>query len=315
VNVSVVIPLYNKAPFVQRALDSVLAQTHRAVEVLVVDDGSTDGGGAVVARCRDPRVRLIAQANAGPGAARNRGLAEATGPLVALLDADDEWLPDYLETCVALLGRHGPDVACVSTGYFLHPPGRPTVPMWRRRGLREGVYRLAPSLAPRFVVHLLAYLTPCTTVARLDRLRRWGGFFDHERCVYGEDSFLWLKVLLNEPVAVTLEPLVRIHTDASALSGNLRGPRPVEPILRYAEELRSACPDPLRDLLREVLALRAMKTACVLSYWGKWREARKLLGEFCDASAWRLPRFGLAQMCATPLGAAAGRGLRWVSGG
>src|SRR5207249_4329253 len=144
-NVSVVIPLYNKAPFVRRALDSVLAQTHRALEVLVVDDGSTDGGGAVVAACPDPRVRLITQPNAGPGPARNRGLDEAAGPLVAFLDADDEWLPNYLETCVALLERHGPDIACVSTGYFLHPPGRPTVPMWRRRGLEDGVYRLAPS--------------------------------------------------------------------------------------------------------------------------------------------------------------------------
>src|SRR5947209_3795753 len=103
--VSVIIPLYNKAPYVRRTLDSVRAQTFADYEVIVVDDGSTDGGAAVVEGFGDPRFRLIAQPNAGPGAARNRGLAEAGGEFVAFLDADDEWLPTFLERSLALLDR------------------------------------------------------------------------------------------------------------------------------------------------------------------------------------------------------------------
>jgi glycosyltransferase involved in cell wall biosynthesis len=76
--VSIVIPLYNKAPYVRRSLDSIAQQTFGDFEVLVVNDGSTDGGERLVADYPDPRFRLINQPNAGPGAARNRGVAEAT---------------------------------------------------------------------------------------------------------------------------------------------------------------------------------------------------------------------------------------------
>jgi hypothetical protein len=304
--VSVIIPLYNKAPYVGRTLDSILAQTFRDFEVIVVDDGSTDAGAEVVACCPDPRVRLLRQDNAGPGAARNRGLAEARGTYVAFLDADDEWLPAYLEKSVALLEAHGPAAATVSSGYFLHPSGQATVALWRRRGLREGTYRVDPGITLRFVVSLLAYLATWNTVARAEVVRRWGGFFSRGRCLYGEDSYLWLKVLLNETVVVSLEPLVRFHSEASALSNNLSGPRPVEPILHFPEGLEEACPPDLRDLLRGVLAVRAGKTACMLGYWGRWREGRDLLRRFGGTPPWYWP-MGLAPLVASPLGACAGK--------
>src|SRR5512143_913149 len=93
--VGVVIPLYNKGTLVRRALNSVLGQTFQNFEVVVVDDGSTDEGPDVVRECSDSRVRLIQQANAGPGAARNRGARETQAPLLAFLDADDEWMPRF----------------------------------------------------------------------------------------------------------------------------------------------------------------------------------------------------------------------------
>jgi glycosyltransferase involved in cell wall biosynthesis len=304
--VSVIIPLYNKAPFIRRALDSVLAQTFSDFEIVVVDDGSTDGGGDIVRACPDPRVRLITQANAGPGPARNRGIAASAGEFLAFLDADDEWLPGFLGKSVALLEKYGPEVASVSSGYLSFPAGRSARQMWEDRGLEDGVYRLRATTAPQFAVYLLAYLCPWNTVARADRVRRWGGYFSRGKCLYGEDSYLWLKFLLNEPVAINLEPLVRYHTEASALARNLAGPRPVEPILTHPQDLYAVCPHGLKDLLTKVLALRALKTVCMLGYWGKWREARALLNRFGGRSAWRLPRFGVAQLWASPVGAAAG---------
>ena len=312
--VSVIIPLYNKAPYIQRALASALAQTFESFELIVVDDGSTDGGHAVVERCGDPRVRLVRQDNVGPGAARNRGLAEASAPFAAFLDADDEWFPTFLEKSLACLEAHGPEVACVSSGYVQYPAGKSMQPFWHRRGLRDGLYRLGPETSPLFAMYLLAYLCPWNTVVRIETARKWGGYFDRGRCLYGEDSFLWLKVLLNESVAVRLEPLVGFHTEASALSKNIRGPRPVEPMLTHPESIEEICPVELRPLLKNVLALRALKTACMLGYWGRWREARSLLSRFCPWSAWRLPRFGVAQLVATPLGAGAGKLVRLLRG-
>src|SRR5664280_442891 len=97
---SIVVPLFNKAAYIRRALDSVARQTFGDFEVIIVDDGSTDGGEKIAGSYPDARFRVIYQENQGPGAARNAGIAEATGELTAFLDADDEWLPRHLEAAV-----------------------------------------------------------------------------------------------------------------------------------------------------------------------------------------------------------------------
>lgn len=94
---SIIIPLYNKAQFVQRAIDSVMGQRVGDFEVIVVNDGSTDGGEQMVLAYGD-QVRLITQPNQGVSEARNRGIKEAKYPWIAFLDADDFWLPNYLES-------------------------------------------------------------------------------------------------------------------------------------------------------------------------------------------------------------------------
>ncbi len=103
--VSVIVPAYQAERFVAGAILSALRQTHRALEVLVVDDGSTDGTHARLAAIADPRLHVLRQANAGTAAARNAALARARGRYVAFLDADDRWFPEKLETELAILER------------------------------------------------------------------------------------------------------------------------------------------------------------------------------------------------------------------
>ena len=107
--VSVVVPSYNASRFIRETLDSVLAQTYRDFEVIVVDDGSTDHTPDIVADYarRDSRIRLVSQPNSGVGVARNRGIAEASGVFFAPLDADDIWYPQKLEKQVESLERGG----------------------------------------------------------------------------------------------------------------------------------------------------------------------------------------------------------------
>lgn len=121
--VSVVIPLFDKAGYVERAIASVLAQTESRFEVIVVDDGSTDGGGVVARRFRDDRVRLISQAHEGVSVARNRGIAEARAPWVGLLDADDEWSVEFLDQTLRAVELHD-DVVGAFTNYLDSRTGR-----------------------------------------------------------------------------------------------------------------------------------------------------------------------------------------------
>lgn len=309
--VSVVIPLYNKAPYIGRCLRSVFAQTCRDFEIIVVDDGSTDGGERILDTIDKPGLRVFRQANGGPGAARNRGLHEARGDYVAFLDADDEWLPEYLASSVRALDD-APNAATVSTSYLEEPRGRRVETLWRRRGIQQGLQYVTPELAPELLVHIVAYMRPCTTVARTQVLRGFGGFYDRDRCLYAEDSFLWLQVVLNRPVLFRLDPLVRIHRDAAELSGNLNGARPIEPFLQKPELVRATCPPGLEGLLDGFLAARAFKTACVLGYWGQWREARRLRRAFAVPGSWRRTYALPSLFCATPLGAWAGSAWRWL---
>lgn len=116
--VSVIIPAFNAERFLAETLRSVSQQTYRNIEIIVVDDGSTDGTANLVEAQRrlDPRIRLIRQANAGVAAARNKGIFEASGEFLAPLDADDLWHPENLARQVAALQTAGPDAALCYAG-------------------------------------------------------------------------------------------------------------------------------------------------------------------------------------------------------
>lgn len=312
-DVSVVVPLYNKAAWVQRALDSISRQTHAPLEVLVVDDGSTDGSDRI-ARAHalaHPRFRVLRQPNAGPGAARNAGAAQARGEVLAFLDADDAWAPDYLADAVRAL-RAWPEVASVTLGHRVVPGDEKRQRLWRRRRLPYGRFRATPGTDVQRFLHVLAYMSPCATVIRREPFLRHGGFYARGRCTYGEDAALFLRLLLCEPVGLLPEQRVTFHLDASDLSHNHARARPVEPFLSAPEEVTAATPLPIRTLLRRFLSIRASKTACMLAFWGRTEEARALLDRFERDRTLDQPWALAALLAVSPAGRLAGALARAV---
>ncbi len=199
--VSVVIPTYNRAPLLRRALDSVFGQTFRDFEVLVVDDGSTDDTAATVAGCGDVRVRYLRQAqNAGVAAARNRGLREARAELVAFLDSDDEWLPDKLALQVALFRDAPEDIGLVYTGVeSVRDDGRRTIERPRCRG---DVFRemLAANVVHGGGSNVMIRRAVVATV----------GFFD-EQVAAIEDYHYWLRIARFFRIDFVDAPLIRYY--------------------------------------------------------------------------------------------------------
>jgi hypothetical protein len=305
--VTVVIPLYNKAKWVGRAVDSVLRQTWPHFELAVVDDGSADDGPEIVERYGDARLTVIRQANQGPGAARNNGWRQGSGAIVAFLDADDYWEPGFLEWGINTLREHPEVGACTSACRELNGNGAPTDSSgaWRKLDIPNGVLRITPETSLRRFRSVLTHMFPVSTIVRRDVLERFGGFYDADRCTYGEDSFLWLRVLLNYTVYLSAEPRVVVDRTASSLSTlDTLETRSLEPVLASPEEIRRVCPPQLRELLSTLMADKALKRCCTLGAVGKWREAARLRSQFVVPGAWRL-RYGWASsLVANPVGSA-----------
>lgn len=202
--ISIIIPLYNKAASVGRTLRSVLSQTYQDFEVVVVDDGSTDGGSDVVRAISDARVRLVYQENAGVSAARNRGIREARGEFVAFLDADDEWLPAYLETQHALTQCY-PQCAVFATSYAIRSAGGEEAPAVLRRlpftggdGVLNNYFEVASCSHPP--------ICSITVMVKRTAMEAIGGFPVGIRS--GEDLLTWARLAVNYKIAFNRKPLV-----------------------------------------------------------------------------------------------------------
>lgn len=198
--VSVIIPAYNCEAYIAETLDSVLGQTFGDLEVIVVDDGSTDRTPEIVTSCGAP-VRLVTQANSGVCAARNRGIREAAGQYLCLMDHDDYWFPDKLALQVQEMERQ-PEVGLVySTFAFWYPDtnGRFPVPASYRSGPEPS------GLDEEFsgwIYHLLLLDCWVLTSSALIRAKVFEkcGIFD-ESLPYSEDWDLWLRMSREYPFA------------------------------------------------------------------------------------------------------------------
>lgn len=225
---SVVIPLYNKAPYIRKALESVLAQTYTDYELIIVDDGSTDGSFTIAKQFIDEKrlevkgaensgaetngyklspinYQLIRQANSGVSAARNNGVALSHGDYIAFLDADDWWDSTYLERMAQLIDDY-PGAGLYACNYVYYKPGKTHVALNIPTG----------------------YINYPKTYYESDAMPVWTGAAMIPRKVYdemggfpigiklGEDFLLWSKIALHYSVAFLNEPLAWYNNDVPA---------------------------------------------------------------------------------------------------
>ena len=287
--VSVVVPLYNKARHIGRAVASLLAQTLSDFEVVVVDDGSTDGGSDIVRGISDPRIRLISQDNAGVSAARNRGIEESRGDLVAFLDADDEWDPRFLAVVTALRSRY-PHAGIYATAYRYQQGGV----AWRPRfvgcversegGLLDDYFRAAMAQAP---VWTSAAMVPKRVVGEV------GGFPVGVR--RGEDRHMWARIALRYPVAWSPVDgaVYHLSADNRACISNPPGGDVAEGEV-IEEFLRSGC-EPLspRGVVEEYLAHRRLSLALECHLCGNTASAVDLIKKTRGTRMYRWKRLWL----------------------
>ena len=205
VDVSVIIPAYRAGQTIERALRSIGQQTMTPREIVIVDDGSDDDTAKIARGFADvvapSALRIVTQPNLGAGAARNRALAEATQPLVAFLDADDEWLPEKLERSVAEMNAG--DYVLVAHDYLDVMPSGDEICDCRQRFL-------APP-DPWIQLYRRGYIPSCAVVAKRDAVLAVGGFDESLR--NAQDFDLWLRLLENPKAKFTLFPgaLLRYH--------------------------------------------------------------------------------------------------------
>lgn len=195
--ISVVIPLYNKEKQIAHTLRSVLNQILQNFEVVIVDDGSTDGSVAEVEKFEDSRIRLIHQQNAGVSAARNRGIEEAKGELIAFLDADDEWKSEYLATQYHLYQKY-PDCSVFACNYeFRNSDGVVTSTI-----IRKISFAGEDGILPNYFEVACCSHPPLWTSAvmvKKQAIQAIGGFPVGIRS--GEDLLTWARLAVNEKIA------------------------------------------------------------------------------------------------------------------
>jgi len=275
---SIVVPLYNKEKWVRRALESVRAQTHSDFELIVVNDGSTDGSERVVAEYAqgDPRIHLINQPNSGASAARNSGIHRAKADWIAFLDADDEWEPEFLAEVARVMVSLPDDVSIIATNY--EEKGKPVV----HEGLPESGILDNYFGACLATGRNLVWTSACVVRARA--LREIGGF---KFGMYGgmEDVDCWTRLALRGRVFFLSRTLAAYHRDdpdCLSFRANKRG----EDLHSYA--MYAATFQENRDLFRRnPMAIRYFQRRLFLHAKSLWQLGYRT---YAVRHLWRMPK-------------------------
>jgi len=282
--VSVIIPLYNKAPYIQRAIDSVLFQTFQDFEILIIDGGSTDGGLDVLKRYSDERrIRLIHQKDKGVSSARNLGIINSHSEMIAFLDADDEWLPIHLDTIISLREKYPHAGAYVTSYRFVESNGVTIEPKYKEippapwEGIIQNYFRSALGDAPIW--------TSVVCVPREILLEV--GCFNPE-AEFGEDLDLWGKIALKYPIAFSTKLGAIYHRECEnriCKKQNKILNHPFSNSVRKALG-KNEIPEELKDDLKKCTAMYEIASAIHDISAGFKDQGRKILKDNTMNSFW-----------------------------
>lgn len=193
---SVVIPLYNKAKYIQKTVQCVLEQTEQNFEIIVVDDGSSDEGVELVQSIHDDRIRVLRKENGGVSTARNMGIRESKGKYITFLDADDYWTNDFLST-VNELFIHFPEAKVACPSYQMIYGDRAVTPVWKSVSLTE--VSLVEDIFEMATASCWIMTSSCVAV-EAEALTQMDYWFPENERVY-EDFDLWIRLGEKYPVA------------------------------------------------------------------------------------------------------------------
>jgi glycosyltransferase, group 2 family len=204
---SVIIPLYNKAPYVAKAIESVLGQTYRNFEVIVIDDGSTDQSLEVAKTFENKSITIVSQSNSGVSTARNNGVKLAKYPYICFLDADDWWHPTFLEEMKRLITDF-PDAGIYGSGYYIVKNGQERIaPIGVPQGFEQGIIDYCEVYAKT----LCMPLTSISVVIPKHIFDEEKGF--KSQLKFGEDFDLWIRIALKHKVILVNKPLAYYNQD------------------------------------------------------------------------------------------------------
>lgn len=204
ISFSIIIPLYNKAPYIERAINSVLNQSLQNFEIIVVNDGSSDGGEKIVTKIVDERLKLVSQKNAGVSAARNTGAEEAQYEYLAFLDGDDTYEPNFLSEIIKLIGNF-PNAGIYGTSNsFIYPNGKKVAEDFRylfngkEQGLLEDYFGLFAQIQK-------SPFSNSNLCIPKKIYQEFGGYKVGVKLT--EDSDLWCRIALKYDVAFSVNAL------------------------------------------------------------------------------------------------------------
>ncbi len=278
IRVSVVIPLYNKAREIIRALDNVFAQSMIPDEVIVVDDGSTDDGAAIAEEKYGDSIKVIRQPNMGVSAARNKGVSASRNEFICLLDADDEWLPGHIQEITGLISDY-PEAVFYATRVFLQDElgNYLTTKVACPAGYRGLITNFADVFSRGY-----GLVTSSSVCIRKSIFIQQGLVFPHgER--KGEDLYYWLRLGMIGSLAYSDKSLVRVCLNAQNRSVNLRAQMPYH-ISWYLSNRTLIANHPQYRSIRRFIHSNSLVTAYSLALGGDRHSIRMMINAFKKAN-------------------------------
>ena len=286
--ISVVIPTYNRADLISETLDSVLAQTYRDFEVIVVDDGSTDDTIKLLSKYGQD-IRIIGQENQGAGSARNTGIREAKGEFIAFLDSDDLWLPKKLERQIAFLDRNR-DLSWVYTDVevFDGESGRKLYILGQCSRLYEG--DILPYL------FLKNFIPSSTLLVRRSIFNEIGAF---KTLPMAQDCDMWLRIAALYPVGLIAEPLARYRIHRERISSGHKWKTKFNIHITIIEQACAREPARLAPIKNQAFSQLCLKTGSERLSAGNLTEALQLFAQAIRLSPGTLKTYLYLLACFT----------------